>query len=144
MTSGDDGSPLFWLTTLPSFMVIRYNGSKDINLSRDITTNKKHLTTTCGRWYFVSGHMFLNYHVTKCSKCCVTLLKEASQNKSPPSKFGKYRPCGSWDITDLVFDVTFQDPADRRNLMEGSYLLHVPTRPKLVAIDILVMHILSF
>ena len=66
-------------------MVIKYNGSKDINLSRDITTNKKKAPyDDMGRWYFVSGHMFLNDHVTKCSECCVTLLNEASQNKSPP------------------------------------------------------------
>lgn len=73
----------------------------------------------------------------------MTLLKEACQNKSQPVKFGGHRRCGSRDITDLVFDVTFEDRGDERNLIEGSYSLHISTLPKLVAIGILVLHILS-
>ena len=59
------------------------------------------------------------------------------------AKFGGYRRCGSRDITDLLFHVAFQDPVIKGtwDLMEGSYSLYIPTLPKLVAIDILVLHI---
>ena len=81
--------------------------------------------------------------MTKCFNVCVALWVEASLSKSPLCKFGDHRPCYSRDVTDLIFQMTFQDQVIRGlcKFMEGSSSLSIPILPSLMATDIVVVDI---
>ena len=58
-------------------------------------------------------------------------------------KFSGHRPCASGDTSAKIFYVTLQDHVIKGSgdFMEGNSLLHIPTLPKLIAIDIVLMDI---
>ena len=57
------------------------------------------------------------------------------------AKFCGHRPCDSSDIAAKIVNVTLQDYVMKGsdNFMEGNSSLHIPTLPKLTAIDTVLM-----
>ena len=59
------------------------------------------------------------------------------------AKFSGHNPCGSSDTTAKIVYVTLPDQVIKGsgNFMKGNYSLPIPTMPKLIAIDIVLMDI---
>ena len=84
--------------------------------------------------------------MTTCSKGCVTQCVEVPLVSHQFAKFRGHRSCGSSDTAAKIFYVILQDCVIKGSgdFMEGNSSLYIPTLPKLIGTDIVLMDIHAF